>query len=179
VEITRSNCTSTPTRKPAAAISDNAGRAVIRDAMRLVGSTGHWEWGLPKVPALPILRMMLLEKETGLKSRNRSWATASSTLTKQSPEESWRRLRCIFDALNGSGTFSCVLFSFHTSDDELMHLMTTNEKVTFTELLIHLIAAIRVPNELNNFHKERAVSPKSRIACLQEREGRAADANIL
>jgi hypothetical protein len=65
VEITRSNCTSTPTRKPAAAISDNAGRAVIRDAMRLGGSTGHWEWGLPKIPAFQILRMML-EEETGL-----------------------------------------------------------------------------------------------------------------
>ena len=73
----------------------------------------------------------------------------------------------------------CPLLSFKTGDDEFMHLMTTNEKMTFTELLIYLVAWICVPNELNNFHKERAVSPKSRIACLQQREGSPAHAHIV
>jgi len=86
---------------------------------------------------------------------NRTGPTSASTLPKQSLEESWRRLPDIFDAtLNGSGTFLCPPFSFETRKDKFMHLMTTNEKVTFTELLIHVITWIGIPNELNNLHKE-------------------------
>ena len=70
------------------------------------------------------------------------------------------------------------LFLFETGDYEFMHLITTNEKMTLTELLIHLVAWIRLANELNNRHKERAVSPKFQVACLQERKDSAAHANV-
>ena len=83
----------------------------------------------------------------------------------------------MFNGLSSSGDFLCLLFSFETGDDEFMHLITANE-MTFTELLVDLIAWIRVPNELNNLYIEPTVSPKCRIACLQERERGPAHVHI-
>jgi hypothetical protein len=83
----------------------------------------------------------------------------------------------MFDPLSSIGDFLSPLFSFKTGDDEFMHLIAPNE-MTFTELLVDLIAWIRMPNELNDLYKEPTVSPKCRIACLQERERSPAHVRI-
>ena len=72
---------------------------------------------------------------------------------------------CVCGLLACIGGFLLQLFLFKTGENELMNLVTANEKVTLAELPVH-VKRIRIPNELHNLYKERAVSPKCCIACL-------------
>ena len=60
-------------------------------------------------------------------------------------------------------------FYFKTRADKFVDLIP-NEKMTFAELSIYVIAWISVPNEAYDLHKKLAVSPEPRITYLQESE---------
>jgi len=60
-------------------------------------------------------------------------------------------------------------FYFKARADKFVDLIP-NEKMTFAELSIYVIAWISVPNEAYDLHKKFTVSPKPGVTCLEECE---------
>jgi hypothetical protein len=64
-----------------------------------------------------------------------------------------------------------------TGADKLMDLIA-EEKVTFAELPVDVVAWIRIPNEADDLHKKRAVSPEPGVAPFKQRERCAAHLRV-
>jgi hypothetical protein len=79
-------------------------------------------------------------------------------------------LRCLWVALRASGALLFPLFLFKPRKDELMHFVAPDKKMALAEFAVHVIAGIRMPNELHNLHEERTVSPERRITGFEESE---------
>jgi hypothetical protein len=96
-------------------------------------------------------------------------------MTAKSLEKS--ALACVFGVVIGRGALPLLFLQPKTGADELMDPIP-DEKVTFAELSINVVAWISVPNEAYDFHKKLTISPEPGITCLKERERRAAHLRV-
>ena|ERR1700687_1618687 len=96
-------------------------------------------------------------------------------MTAKSPEKS--ALARVFGVLIGRGALPDLFLYPKTGADKLVDPIP-DEKVTFAELSINVVAWISVPNEAYDFHKKLTVSPELRVTCLEERERRAAHLRV-